>query len=220
MSKFHIGYVLDMSGSMLDGGKDVPNGVANYIEKTKKDSPESLFTLTIFDTVFETWVDSVPLSSVNGKELLSKYRPRGATALYDAVGDTIKKVKKQMNIGDKAFIVISTDGFENSSQIENEKTINKKITKLQKTGDWQFIFIGTNIDAWAAARKLGVFDGNVAVTSYGQGQFRAPNATTQVFKTYVQTGGLTSTTAFADSAQTQDYTDEALIKSGDIKNVA
>ncbi len=208
MSKFHIGYILDMSGSMSAGGKDVPGGVVNYIEKTKKESPEALFSLTVFDTSFETWVDSVPLGSVNGKELLEKYGPRGGTALYDAVGITIKKIKKEMKLGDKAFIVISTDGEENSSRVENEKTINKKIKKLQKSGDWQFIFIGTNIDAWSSARKLGIYDGNVASTSYGLGQFRAPDASVQLFRSYKSSGGLASSTAFADSGLTQTYTSD------------
>lgn len=207
MSKFHIGYILDMSGSMADGGSDVPGGVANYIDSTKKEIPDASFTLTIFDTVFETWVDSLPLSAINGKELVRKYQPRGGTALYDAVGNTIDKIKRQMHVGDRAIVVITTDGEENSSRVENEKSINKKIKKLQKTGDWTFVFIGTEIDAWDAARKIGIYDGNVAVTSYGKGQFRAPAATSRGTVNFYRSAATSSSSLYADSNLSQDYTE-------------
>lgn len=209
MSKFHIGYVLDMSGSMSDGGSDVPGGVANYIDSTKKEIPDASFTLTIFDTVFETWVDSLPLSAINGKELVRKYQPRGGTALYDAVGDTIEKIKRQMRAGDRAIVVITTDGEENSSRVENEKSINKKIKKLQKSGDWTFVFIGTEIDAWDAARKIGIYDGNVAVTSYGKGQFRSNTGAATATTTLYRSDSSSTPVAFAAAGVPQDYTNNA-----------
>lgn len=211
MSKLHIGYVLDMSGSMGVAVDDTKGSVASYIDKTKEEIPEARFNLTIFDTVFEKWVDDVPLRALDGKKVVAEYQPRGATALYDAIGKTIKSIKNKLEDGDKAIVVITTDGYENSSRKETKESILNKITKLTKKGNWTFIYLGTNVDAWAEADKIGILAGNTALYSYGKGQFRANDGLVFATASLARSSSGSSATAFADAGVDvkQFYTTES-----------
>ena len=85
-------------------------------------------------------------------------KPRGSTALLDAMSETIKNIEdyesKLDKIPNKILVVVQTDGQENASNIF-PKTIFDKITKLKKTGYWEFSFIGANIDAIKTGTKYG-----------------------------------------------------------------
>lgn len=172
----HIGVVLDMSGSMGYATDDTKGSVISYVKEIKKGIEDGIFNLTIFDTVFEEWVKDKPLKDVKIESVMSEYRPRGNTALYDAIGHTVRRMKKAIDRFDKSIVVIVTDGYENSSTIDDRKSINKLVNKLQKSGNWTFIYLGANVDSWAEANKIGIPRGNTAWYSYGKGQFRSAEA--------------------------------------------
>ena len=63
--------------------------------------------------------------------------------------------------GDKAVVVIMTDGDENFSQRWTREPLKQRIAEKQRAG-WTFIFLGANtIDARAAGDALGIEAGNV-----------------------------------------------------------
>jgi len=204
----HVGVILDMSGSMGVAVDDTKGSISNYVKGLKKELKDGIFSFTIFDTVFENWVNSKPLKDIDIDNVLAKYQPRGWTALYDAIGVTVKKMKKNVDEFDRAILVIVTDGYENSSRKYDETKINKILTKLQKNGNWTVVFLGANIDSWAAARRIGIFDGNVAQYSYGKGQFRSSDALLRGTTHFYQSGAKATNSLFADAKLSQDYTED------------
>ena len=58
-------------------------------------------------------------------------------------------------------VVILTDGHENSSRIFSHKYISNKISKLEKTGNWTFSFLGAGINAWGISDSLMIRKENV-----------------------------------------------------------
>lgn len=52
-------------------------------------------------------------------------------------------------------MVITTDGYENASRETNAATLHKMIDKCKKEG-WEFLFLGADIDAQAAAGAIGI----------------------------------------------------------------
>ena len=89
------------------------------------------------------------------------YTPGGMTALLDAVGRTIHKMDMVSGIhrkdkGNKVLFVIITDGEENDSREYTYADVKKLIKDRQENAGWEFIFLGANIDAVAAAENLGI----------------------------------------------------------------
>lgn len=117
---------------------------------------------------------------VKGVAPLTKrdYEVSGTTALLDAIGGTINKIKNAQNAtlkemrADQVLFVITTDGMENSSCEFNYEKI-KKLIDQQKEQGWQFVFLGANIDAIGTASKMGI-DSDYAV------EYHADEVGTQV----------------------------------------
>jgi len=84
------------------------------------------------------------------------------TALLDAVGKTISHISKRhkfapdSEIPSKTLVVIITDGYENSSREYSNKQIKRMIEKQKKEHEWEFLFLGANIDAVETAKSYGI----------------------------------------------------------------
>jgi uncharacterized protein YegL len=162
----HLGLLIDESGSM--GGKEeaVITGCNEFIQGLRADeqvaAKEVRATLAVFDAsagneVVRVKYEGTPLSEV--PELTAAdYRPRGMTPLNDAVLEVIGRMERETDEGDKAMLVIFTDGLENASNASNDQ-VREKISEREAAG-WTFIYLGANQDAWAAGGAIGVSAGS------------------------------------------------------------
>jgi hypothetical protein len=91
-----------------------------------------------------------------------EYFTRGSTALLDTVGKTINDVGKRLNEmpeaqrPGKVIFVITTDGLENASKEYSYDQVQKMITHQSEKYQWEFVFMGANIDAVKEGSKLGI----------------------------------------------------------------
>jgi hypothetical protein len=109
--------------------------------------PETTININLFDHEYnELYSGSVKDAQ---KMSMETFVPRGNTALFDAIGKTIKKA-----IG-TPIIVILTDGEENSSKEYTQTHIKDLIEEKTKQG-WSFVFLGANQDAIMAAKNFGM----------------------------------------------------------------
>jgi uncharacterized protein YegL len=122
---------------------------------------EAVVTTVLFDDQYELLHDRINIKAV--APLTDKdYTVRGSTALLDAMGKTIKKIRKVQNQAaidcraDKVMFVIITDGHENASQKYSAEKIKKRVEHQKKYHGWEFVFFGANMDAIAEAGKLGI----------------------------------------------------------------
>jgi len=95
------------------------------------------------------------------------YEPDGMTALYDAIGMGINKLRNQIasDLAErKANVVVTifTDGFENRSQEFTTAAEVRTLTEeIQETGQWTVAFIGAGgEDVFRVAQSMGVARGN------------------------------------------------------------
>lgn len=130
-------------------------------EKGAADGIDYLFSLTTFDTLIDTPCIGRPIDKVD-ENLLSKFGPRGNTALYDAVGQTIENTDKNRHGAQKIICVIVTDGHENSSREWTKDSLNRAVEFRLNAGDWSFIYLGTQPETWDDAAAIGVGFGSVA----------------------------------------------------------
>jgi len=154
-------FILDRSGSMGGLESDTIGGFNSMLQKQQAEPGECRLTTILFDDQYEVLHDRIDVkavSTISDRE----YYVRGSTALLDAVGKTINKIGSvQKNTTDeyraeKVLFVITTDGMENSSREFSYDNI-KTMIERQKTGyNWEFIFLGANIDAVEVAGRFGI----------------------------------------------------------------
>jgi hypothetical protein len=80
------------------------------------------------------------------------YFVRGTTALYDAVGRTIEKVRSRSS---RAIFVIITDGMENASQSYSAGHVKELVGERQAAG-WEFFYLGADLTDFADADLIGI----------------------------------------------------------------
>ncbi|MDR1542591.1 MAG: hypothetical protein LBU32_32370 [Clostridiales bacterium] len=156
-----IVFILDRSGSMHNLVSDTIGGYNSFIKNQQEVSGEAILTTVLFDNQYELLHDRVDIKAVS--PITSKeYYVRGATALLDALGFSIMKIGDVFNSlpeecrPEKVIFVITTDGQENSSKEYTYSAIRALVEKKKKECEWEFIFLGANMDSIPEAAKLGI----------------------------------------------------------------
>jgi len=201
-TKTLINYIIDESSSMSGIANQVRTGFVEYIDELKKNADgEISLTLTKFNTREVTPYVAKPIEEITSLD----YQPGGMTALYDAIANTIKRVESEVDSNTNVITVIMTDGQENSSREATEEDVNALITAKQK-GNWTFVFLGADQDAWATASRLGMYAGNViSYDSAAHTSTMSSLASATITRTQNANSGLRSTdTYFADAGQSED----------------
>lgn len=131
------------------------------IEKQRREPGEALVTTVLFDDQYEVIHDRFRMDRI--RPLTNKdYYARGCTALLDAVGKTIVKISQiqkylpEEERAEKVIFVITTDGLENSSREYSYKRLKEMIEHQKEMYNWEFIFLGANMDAVTEAKKFGI----------------------------------------------------------------
>ena len=154
--KLDVVFILDKSGSMGGQEENTISSFNEYLEKEKKNTYETNITTVLFSDTYSILHDRIHVKKV--KKLTNKdYFVGGCTALYDALGNTINSMKQKDT--DKVLFIIITDGYENASKEYHKEDIKKLINKNK---DYEFIYIGADIDSYAAGSQIGIKNDNIA----------------------------------------------------------
>ena len=162
-SHLEVVLLIDKSGSMKGLEEDMVKGYNSMLDKERKLSVPTNVTTILFSSDHEILADRKPVSEVPDMTL-DAYKVRGATALYDTIGNAIAKTEAVKGIddtGSKVLFVIITDGLENYSQTYDQEKIKKMIDAQEEKG-WEFVFIGANMDAEKEADTIGIKKENAA----------------------------------------------------------
>jgi uncharacterized protein YegL len=146
---------------------DTIGGFNAMLAKQVKAEGEAVVTTVLFDDKYELLHDRINIDAI--APITDKdYFVRGSTALLDAVGMTLQKIinvqkmTAQGQKADKVLFVITTDGLENASREYSYAVIRQMIEHQKKLHNWEFIFLGANIDAVGTAAKFGIEEDRAA----------------------------------------------------------
>lgn len=153
-------FILDKSGSMAGLEADTIGGYNAMLKKQRDGEGEVNVTTALFSDRVKQICSRRAIGNV--KPMTEQdYLVGGCTALLDAVGETIQymrnvqKYAAEHERADKVLFIITTDGYENASREYNYAQIRQMI-EAQKKENWEFLFLGANIDAIATAGKFGI----------------------------------------------------------------
>lgn len=156
-----IVFILDKSGSMWGYERDTIGGFNCTIEKQKNEKGKAYVSTVLFDNhvhLLHDRVDIEKLPVMTEKE----YHVGGATALLDAIGQTIDHVSKihkyarLEDVPEHTIFVITTDGMENASKNYSSNKIKQMIQQKTNENGWEFVFLAANIDAVETADMYGI----------------------------------------------------------------
>ena len=154
-------FILDRSGSMAGLEKDTIGGFNAMLKKQKEVEGECRITTVLFDNQINILHDRLDIQAI-GSLTEKDYQVGGSTALLDAIGSTINKIGNVQkhsayeHRASKVLFVIITDGEENSSREFSSQRIKKMIEHQMKKYNWEFIFLGANIDAVETSKMYGI----------------------------------------------------------------
>lgn len=155
--------ILDKSGSMESIRTEAINGYNETLGSIKAtqlkfmDTQEHYVSLAAFcDCGIDMIYDMTPIKDAE-KLTKEKYDPCCCTPLFDAIGKTVKTLKKKIaDVEDSAVLVtIITDGYENSSKEWDAKGVSKLIEECKEDG-WMFSFIGAGEDVVKVATTISI----------------------------------------------------------------
>lgn len=148
-------FLMDRSGSMSGSESDTIGGFNSFIEREKAKGFKTRVTTILFDDQYEVLYKRKDINEV-AELTRDEYWVRGCTALLDAIGKTINTLDKE--IDNKVLFVIMTDGMENSSR----EFSKEQIRNLIQNHNWEFIYIGADIDSYAEAGHIGIRKSRIA----------------------------------------------------------
>ena len=151
--------IIDESGSMQSIKKEAIDSVNETIQtirsaQEKHQDQEHFVTVVTFNDDVKHVVECKPIYYVN--ELSdATYHPSCCTALYDAMGMSLNNLRRIVKDEDTVLVTVVTDGYENASQMYNDKQIKSLVDELKSKG-WVFAYIGANQDVEAVAAQISI----------------------------------------------------------------
>ena len=156
--------VIDRSGSRAGIRDDMVGGLTAMLA----DQAAEPGLLTVDIVTFDTEIEQ-QCSLADPKDVTITLDPRGATSLFDAIGQSVTGFGRVLAaLPDHARpetvqVVVVTDGEENSSREFNLDAGRAMVTRQKEQFNWDFVFLGANQDAVFSGQRLG-FDAGSSMT--------------------------------------------------------
>lgn len=202
-----VAMILDESGSMQSVKSQTISGFNEYLQDRKEDSKKNSvkFWLTTFHSTISEKLVAADVSEA--KDLTDySYRPDHMTALYDAIGKTLRSIDeeiKRTKTKPKILVTIFTDGLENASNRFSKSQIESEITERESKGNWTFTYVGANQDSVKTAAGMGIRAAN-SVNYSAQTTNSAFRGISQSTSSYLDDSNSMQTFGFFQGAQTAE----------------
>ena len=150
---------LDASGSMKKREAEVIESARAFVSALR---PEDALAVVLFsDTV--SFAHDLSTNRNLSHDAIQKYQPRGGTALFDAVSDSLLRLR---DAGGRRMLVVMTDGRDENNPGTgpgSTRTLPDALKELKESGATVFtIGIGTKIDA-SSLQQLATLSGGRAL---------------------------------------------------------
>jgi hypothetical protein len=156
-AKTHVAILLDKSHSMLDIKMPIITDFNEQIQTIQDRASEIDTKVTYVTFNHDVTFEFINEDAENLKELdQASYVPRGGTALRDAIGVTIDKVKEVTNEDTPVLFIIISDGADMSSTMYSVNDVAEKIQTMTDKYGWTFTYVGADHDVESVVKNLNI----------------------------------------------------------------
>ena len=161
--------IVDESGSMSPlrdatiSGINETIGAIHAAQEEFAATQEHFISVVLFDDgprtpAVRTIIDCQPIGQI---PKFTDYNPRGCTPLFDALGESLTRLRDRIEADPDAtgVVTVLTDGLENASRRWNAGEVRRLINQLKELG-WSFSYMGSAHDVKDVTDLLG-FDNMV-----------------------------------------------------------
>lgn len=144
-NKTHTIIIMDKSGSMTSCRNQAISDFNEQLQKAKSyaDEQDILFSLITFDHEVHENVWEADVNSLQ-EITAADYQPNGGTAMRDAIGYVIDKIRQNANKNVAYFVNVITDGMESDSKHYSPEKLSAMITDCEGSKNWSFAVLGPN----------------------------------------------------------------------------
>lgn len=149
--------VVDRSGSMAAVRSDAEGAINQLLEDQRALPGRCTVRLVQFDGEYEEVYPSTSIADVPRFVL----KPRGNTALLDAIGKSFTRFGEELAAlpeherPGRVVAVVQTDGEENSSKEWTLEAVRALVTQQREQYSWDVLFLGAGEDAISVAQGMG-----------------------------------------------------------------
>ena len=166
-SKTHGVFILDRSGSMAELRKSVVTAFNEQVQQLRilADSEPTFASLITFNgDVFEVrWKEDIKTFP---EATMGDYLPAGTTALYDAMGYTLKKLQEDDDGDTSYLIVVQSDGESNADCKYTSAQVKELVQGSEATNRYTIVYIGCDPNVVRdVTRSLGLSASNTGIFS-------------------------------------------------------
>lgn len=180
--------IIDMSGSMSSVVDATCDGFNEFIAEQRDMPGKAFVSLILFNDNTQICYEGTDIGRVPHLDRLV-YKPERTTALLDAVGETLSSSSNECAMeADHTIVLIITDGAENASKEWTREAVRAKISDLQASHNWSFIFMGANQDSFEEARSYGINDAYTANFASSDVGTRAAYGSASVMASSIRSG--------------------------------
>lgn len=154
--------VVDRSGSMRSVRSDAEGAINAFLDDQRKAEGKRTVRLVTFDQDYDLICPSTDVRLIQPFAL----RPRGTTALLDAMGrgitefgEELAALPEEQRPGTVIFAIM-TDGYENSSKDWTLAQVRAAVEHQRAEFAWNVLYLGANQDAIQEGAKFGVDAGS------------------------------------------------------------
>lgn len=159
------GLQIDRTGSMTGIRMKTIESVDKYIKKLGQEAGETTLIVATFNSYTGLTVTKRGMAKTMGGFSQEEYITEGGTPLFDTMMEMIALLEAEEQIlktaGHEVGVILTvvTDGEENSSTKHSYIDVVEK-TKVLRDRGWEIVFLGVDIDAFAAGEQIGISKGS------------------------------------------------------------
>ncbi len=132
----HIIILIDVSYSMTSHILNFTNALNKFLQELKQKNINCRLSVGQFSTELQFITEFKNIYEIVSFST-SHFRIQGTTALYDAIGNTIRMVSNEVRGVDKTKLFVISDGDDNASFRYNKDDVDRMMNDMIQNRNWE-----------------------------------------------------------------------------------
>lgn len=141
----HIIILIDVSYSMTSHIFSFTTALNKFLQELKQKNINCRLSVGQFSTELQFITEFQNVYEINSFDT-SQFRIQGTTALYDAIGNTIRIISNEVHGVDKTKLFVISDGDDNASFRYNKDDADRMMNEMIQNKKWEIQHCHTDMN--------------------------------------------------------------------------